>query len=143
MNTIDNSSLTIDRRLDSEAITNGIKVQAFPSFVPEQSDPRTRRYFFSYKIIITNEGDETVKLLSRHWVIINAIGDREDVNGPGVVGYTPELNPGESFEYASFCPIDTNWGTMEGSYTMQKRDGEMFDAEIARFYLVSSEVLVN
>jgi ApaG protein len=120
---------------NSEAITEGIRVEVSPEFISEQSIPAENKFVFAYKVVITNESSGKVKLLSRHWVIINADGDREDVEGPGVVGYTPELEPGESFEYTSFCPLNTNWGTMEGSYRMVKEDGESFDADIARFYL--------
>jgi ApaG protein len=119
----------------SEAVTNGIRVEVYPEFVPEQSDPTENKYVFSYKVKITNESRRRVKLVSRRWVIINADGDREDVEGPGVVGYTPELEPGESFEYTSFCPLNTSWGTMEGSFSMIAENSEPFDVQIARFYL--------
>src|SRR4030095_2214698 len=128
---------------DSDTITDGIRVQVYPDYIPEQSTPDLNRFSFSYKVVITNEGTDRVKLLSRHWIIINSDGDQEKTEGPGVVGYTPELEPGESFEYTSFCPINTSWGTMEGSYTMQRDDGSSFEAEIARFYLVSDEVLAE
>ncbi len=120
---------------NSETTTEGIRVEVYPEFIPEQSIPSESKYVFAYKVVITNEGDTRAKLLSRHWIIINADGDREDVEGPGVVGYTPELEPGESFEYTSFCPLNTNWGTMEGSFRMVRDSGEQFNAAIARFYL--------
>jgi ApaG protein len=120
---------------NSEAVTEGIRVEVSPEFISEQSIPAENKFMFAYKVVITNESPGKVKLISRHWVIINADGDREDVEGPGVVGYTPELEPGESFEYTSFCPLNTNWGTMEGSYRMIKENGESLDADIARFYL--------
>ena len=120
---------------NSETTTEGIRVEVYPEFIPEQSIPSESKYVFAYKVVITNEGDTRAKLLSRRWIIINADGDREDVDGPGVVGYTPELEPGESFEYTSFCPLNTNWGTMEGSFRMVRDSGEQFDAAIARFYL--------
>ena len=120
---------------NSETTTEGIRVEVYPEFIPEQSIPSESKYVFAYKVVITNEGDTRAKLLSRRWIIINADGDREDVDGPGVVGYTPELEPGESFEYTSFCPLNTNWGTMEGSFRMVRDNGEQFDAAIARFYL--------
>jgi ApaG protein len=120
---------------NSEAITQGIKIQVEPEYVPEQSSPELGKYLFAYRVTLTNEGDKWAKLISRHWIIINADGDREDVDGPGVVGYTPELSPGESFEYTSFCTLNTNWGTMEGSYQMIRENGDLFDADIARFYL--------
>lgn len=125
----------------SDTVTGGVRIQVYPSYVPEQSSPELWRFSFSYRVVITNEGDERVKLLSRHWLIINAEGNEEVVDGPGVIGYSPDLLPGESFEYASHCPINTPWGTMEGYYTMQRQDGMQFDAAIGRFYLVSDEVV--
>lgn len=125
----------------SNTVTEGVRIQVFPEYVPEQSNPELYRFSFSYRVIITNEGTGRVKLLSRRWLIINSDGDQENVEGPGVVGYTPELEPGESFEYTSHCPINTPWGTMEGAYTMIKDDGNTFDAVIGRFYLVSDEVI--
>lgn len=120
---------------NSETSTEGIRIEVFPEFIPEQSLPTENKFVFAYRVVITNEGTGKAKLVSRHWIIINADGDREDVKGQGVVGYTPELEPGESFEYTSFCPLNTNWGTMEGTFKMKRDNGEEFDAEIARFYL--------
>ncbi len=120
---------------NSETVTEGIRVEVYPEYIPEESNPEGNKYVFSYRIVITNEGESWAKLLSRHWIIINADGDREDVEGPGVVGYTPEFEPGESFEYTSFCPLNTNWGTMEGKFKMIRKNGETFEAQIARFYL--------
>lgn len=131
----------MQKNTGSDTATEGIRVQVYPEYLPEQSSPEQGRFVFSYRIVITNEGDKWAKLVARHWIIINAEGDREDVEGPGVVGFTPELFPGESFEYASSTPLDTSWGTMEGTYSMMREDGEKFDAKIDRFYLVSSEVL--
>ena len=125
----------------SETITDGIKVQVFPDYLPEQSTPELNRFSFSYKVLITNEGDKWAKLISRRWTIIDSDGDTEEVEGPGVVGYTPEFSPGESFEYTSVCPLDTSWGTMEGIYHMIREDGTMFEVKVGRFYLVSAEVL--
>ena len=125
----------------SDTVTEGIRIQVFPEYIPEQSSPELNRFVFGYRIIITNQGERWAKLLSRHWVIINAEGGQSEVEGPGVVGFTPELYSGESFEYSSSTPLDTNWGTMEGSFGMTREDGEKFDAKIGRFYLVSSQVL--
>lgn len=124
----------------SDTLTNGIRVQVYPNYIPKQNTPQDGRNYFAYSVIISNEGDVRVKLLSRHWIIINADGDREDVLGEGVVGYFPELNPGKSFTYTSHCPIDTSWGTMEGDYQFIKDDGEILIAKIGRFYLVKPEL---
>ena len=119
----------------SEAITEGIRVRAVASYIPGQSDPLQSQYVFAYRITIANLGLKRARLVSRHWVIINGNGDREDVEGPGVVGKTPTLAHGEVFEYTSFCPLNTEWGTMEGTYHMQRDDGTLFDVVIRRFYL--------
>ena len=91
----------------SDATTRGVRVQVQSSYVPERSSPRDSQYFFAYRIRITNAGDETVQLVSRHWVITDGNGDVEHVQGPGVVGEQPVLAPGQSFEYTSFCPLTT------------------------------------
>jgi ApaG protein len=132
---------TTAHQISSDTTTEGIRIQVFPDYMPEHSSPEQNRFTFSYKVIITNESEAKVKLLSRHWVIINSDGDPEKVDGPGVVGYTPDLEPGESFEYGSQTPLNTGWGTMEGSYTMMRENGQKFEAKIGRFYLVSDEVL--
>ena len=119
----------------SEAVTEGIRVGAAAFYLPQESDPDEDRYAFGYTIVISNEGDRPAKLINRHWVIIDAEGERNEVRGPGVVGEQPRLEPGQAFKYQSFCPLKTPWGTMEGSYTMQRDDGETFSATIARFYL--------
>lgn len=124
--------------LFSDTVTDGIRVRAFASYLRDQSNPHEDKFVFAYRITIANEGTTHARLLSRHWVIINGNGDREDVEGPGVVGKTPNLAPGDVFEYTSFCPLDTEWGTMEGTYRMQREDGTTFDAAIGRFYLAMS-----
>jgi ApaG protein len=110
-------------------------VEVDSSFVPERSEPLRRMWFFAYRIRIANEGDEVVQLISRHWVITDAHGEVEEVTGPGVVGEQPILAPGEAFEYSSFCPLPTPFGTMSGSYQMVTREGDAFEVEIAPFEL--------
>lgn len=125
-------------KLSSERVTEGMRVCATATFLPEQSDPAARKFVFAYRITIKNEGAQRARLISRHWVIINGNGDREDVEAPGVVGKFPSLAPGEEFQYTSFCPLDTEWGTMEGTYRMQREDGTLFDVAIGRFFLAMS-----
>jgi ApaG protein len=84
--------------INSDTTTNGIRVQVFPEFVQEHSDTDNNLFYFKYKIIITNNSDTPVTLISRHWEIINSEGDTEVVDGPGVIGKTPYLEPGEEFE---------------------------------------------
>lgn len=123
----------------SEIVTEGIRVKAEPHYLAERSIPEENQFLFTYKISIFNEGDAWAKLKSRHWIIIDSDGKREDVYGPGVVGEEPELEPGEEYTYSSFCPLNTNFGTMEGTFSMVRRDGESFEARIARFYLTTNQ----
>ena len=104
-------------------------------FLPDRSSPKEEQYVFAYHITITNVGSDIAQLISRHWIITNADGETEEVQGPGVVGEQPLLKPGEHFEYTSFCPLKTNVGTMHGSYTMVTPDGEAFQARVAPFTL--------
>lgn len=119
----------------SEAITEGMRVRAAAFFLPDHSDVDERQFVFGYNIIISNLGSEPAQLISRHWVIIDAAGREEVVRGAGVVGQTPRLAPGQSFKYQSFCPLRTNWGTMEGTYHFRRDDGTLLDVKVARFYL--------
>lgn len=123
------------RNPGSVALTRGIRVAVAPSYAREQSDPGLSRYLFNYRIRITNESPVRVKLLTRHWIIVDADGQRHEVQGEGVIGQQPELSPGESFTYSSFCPLPTPWGTMEGTYTMHADGDEVFDIQVGRFYL--------
>ncbi len=119
----------------SEATTEGIYVRVTADYSAEHSRPKQGQWFFIYKILIKNQGINTVQLLTRHWVITNARGEVEEVRGPGVVGAQPVLAPGESFEYTSACPLNTAFGTMQGTYQMVCEDGSTFDAEVAPFRL--------
>ena len=119
----------------SDTTTRGVRVTVRSEYVPERSSPADAQYFFAYRIRISNAGEDTVQLLSRHWVITDGAGQVEHVRGPGVVGEQPVLEPGESFEYTSFCPLPTPIGSMHGSYQMVTAGGSTFDAEIAPFSL--------
>ena len=106
-----------------------------PSTRPERSEPAKNQWFFLYTITISNEGMDTVQLLTRHWIITDGTGHVEEVRGPGVVGKQPRLKTGESFEYTSGCPLSTPFGVMEGTYQMITESGERFDAKVAPFTL--------
>lgn len=120
---------------ESEAITRHIRVHVTARYVPGQSQPFQNLWFFSYTVEITNEGPETVQLVSRHWIITDANSEIEEVRGQGVVGQQPVLEPGDSFEYTSQCRLKTSTGTMHGTYQMLTGDAEQFDVEIAPFVL--------
>jgi ApaG protein len=119
----------------SEATTRNVRVHVEARYSPDHSDPPRREWFFLYTVRITNVGDETVRLLSRHWIITDASGNVEEVRGPGVVGHRPVLAAGQSFEYTSGCPLSMPFGSMHGTYQMVTERGEHFDAEIAPFAL--------
>ena len=119
----------------AQATTNGVSVEVQARYAPDQSTPQLGHWFFLYTVRIRNVGDETVQLLARHWVITDAAGKVEEVRGPGVVGEQPVLQPGESFEYTSGCPLETPSGSMHGRYEMRTAGGARFHAEIPRFAL--------
>jgi ApaG protein len=119
----------------SEATTHSVRVSVVSEYAPERSKPASDLWFFLYTITITNEGGETVQLLSRHWIITNGRGEVEEVKAPGVVGEQPVLAPSEAFTYTSGCPLTTSFGTMEGSYQMVTDKGVTFDVKIAPFTL--------
>ena len=119
----------------SEATTRGVHVRVEPQYDPERSDPAQDRWFFLYTVTITNQGEETVQLLRRHWIITDGEGQVEEVRGPGVVGDQPVLRAGESYRYTSGCPLPTSFGFMHGTYQMVTANGDEFDAEVAQFEL--------
>ena len=123
------------------ATTDGVTVRVSVSYLPEQSEPERGRWFWAYHIRLETEGDETVQLLTRHWVITDGRGARHSVEGEGVVGEQPVIEPGASFDYVSGCPLATPSGAMQGNYRMVREDGAIFDVEIPRFSLFAPAVL--
>ena len=119
----------------SEAITENIRVEVLSRYSAENSRPLEDNWVFQYTVRITNQGSETVQLISRHWIITDGSQHTEEVKGPGVVGEQPVLAPGESFQYSSWCPLKTPTGRMSGTYQMARASGEQFDIEIAPFAL--------
>ncbi len=119
----------------SEAITNDIRVEVLSLYSPANSRPLQGAWVFQYTVRITNQGSDTVKLVSRHWIITDALEHVDEVQGPGVVGEQPVLAPGESFKYSSWCPLKTPTGVMRGTYQMVRPGGDQFDIEIAPFAL--------
>ncbi len=125
----------------SDTVTRGIRVQVQATYVAERSAPADSYYFFAYSVRVSNEGAETAQLVSRRWVISGPEGEVGQVEGPGVVGQQPVLEPGQSFEYASSCPLQTPLGSMHGWYRMRLASGEMFEARIAPFSLATPTAL--
>lgn len=118
-----------------EAETRGVQVRVAPSFLPEHSDADERRFVWAYTVEIVNLGRETVQLVDRRWIITDARGRVEEVEGPGVVGDQPTLEPGDRYQYTSGCPLPTDSGAMVGSYGMVTDGGERFEAAIPAFSL--------
>lgn len=112
-----------------------IDVNVKPLYLPHQSEPENGKYVFSYTVTLSNTGGSIASLLSRHWIITNGDGSKEEVKGPGVVGEHPRLKPGQSYQYTSATVLITPVGTMEGSYQMRADDGTLFDARIPTFTL--------
>jgi ApaG protein len=120
-----------------EAVTQSIRVRVQPEYLEDESAPIDGRYVWAYTVDIINEGIETVQLKTRHWRITDAAGRTEEVRGPGVVGETPVLEPGQSFRYTSGCPLTTPSGIMVGSYQMTTEAGGRIDVAIPAFSLDS------
>lgn len=118
-----------------------IEIEARPHYLAEQSQPEKDHYVFSYTITIINKGPQAAQLLSRHWVIIGAGDEVQEVRGPGVVGEQPQLQPGEGFEYTSGCILTLPVGSMSGSYQMVAADGREFEVSIPEFKLIMPRIL--
>ena len=117
------------------ATTRAIQVTVTPQYLPQQSDPEKSQYVWAYFVRIENQGSIAVQLKSRYWKITDGLGRVQEVRGPGVVGKTPLLQPGEVFEYNSGTPLSTPSGIMSGAYQMVSEGGERFDIEIPTFSL--------
>ena len=128
------------------AQTREVTVRVSVSFHAEQSEPRKGRWFWAETVIplldqlIENSGSRAVQLISRHWKITDGRGVRHDVRGEGVVGEQPVIEPGDSYDYVSGCPLHTPTGAMEGSFRMVGADGSSFNAAIPRFPLIGPAV---
>ena len=124
--------------LPNVATTRNISVRVAVSYLAEQSDPSSERWFWSYHVRIENGSERAVQLLSRSWHIVDGRGAVHEVQGEGVVGEMPLITPGGSYDYVSGCPLDTPTGSMSGSYRMVDEDGSAFDVAIPRFALSSA-----
>ena len=125
----------------AEAKKYEIEVQVATHYIADQSDPAINRYVFAYSVTLRNTGTVAAQLISRHWLIADAEGVKQEVRGLGVVGHQPLLAPGQSFEYTSGCQLATAVGTMKGSYQMTAEDGVQFEAPIKEFVLSMPRVL--
>ncbi|MFO6423703.1 Co2+/Mg2+ efflux protein ApaG [Motilimonas sp. KMU-193] len=123
--------------MDNEQIQISVATQ----YIPAQSEPEQNRYVFAYTITIRNNGDQAMQLLHRHWLITDADGKKTEVEGPGVVGQQPDIQPGSAFEYTSGTVLDTPLGVMQGSYTMQAKDKSLYQVAIPAFRLAQPNIL--
>lgn len=126
-----------------EKETLGIRVAVEPDFLDDQSEPEDDHYVWAYRVRINNESGRTVRLTHRRWMITNAKGHTEVIQGEGVVGEQPVLQPGEAFEYTSGAPLTTPSGLMVGSYAMETDQGEAFDVDIPAFSLDSPHQIIQ
>ena len=117
--------------------TRAITITVEPYYLDEQSEPSEGHFVWAYHVRIENNGEKTVKLMTRHWHITDSLGNVQEVRGDGVIGEQPVLTPGESFEYTSGTPLGTPSGIMAGSYRMETDDGKSFDVVIPAFSLDS------
>lgn len=120
------------------AITNDIKISVETAYQSQHYSTADSDYTFAYRITIENHSDHTIKLLSRHWYIIDSVNDKTEVEGDGVVGLQPVIEPGESHQYVSGCSLRSDIGKMYGTYTMERQhDGKLFDVKIPEFKLIA------
>jgi ApaG protein len=127
--------------METAEVTHRIRVDVATSYVEDQSNPTEGRFVFSYTITIRNEGQVAARLMTRHWIITDANGKVQEVQGEGVVGEQPYLKPGQGFRYSSGAILETPVGSMQGSYRLVADGGEVFDAPIAPFTLAMPGML--
>src|SRR6478672_5529715 len=127
--------------MSSVTTTEGIRISVKPAYWAERSQPQSQQYAFMYTVEIVNTGQQVATLKSRHWVITDGNGKVEEVRGEGVVGKQPRLGPGERFEYTSWAMLRTPFGSMRGSYEMERPDGTRFEARISEFVLTQPHAL--
>ena len=120
---------------------NNITISVETIYLQQDSEPENNKYFFLYTILIRNMGSVGAKLLSRHWIIEDSNGKKQDVKGDGVVGEQPHITPGEEFQYTSGAMIETSLGTMKGTYQMIDDNEKYFDAQIPEFILSVPRVI--
>ena len=122
----------------SDATTGGIRIRVAAQYLPDQSLPERSQFVFAYRVEICNVGTDVATLRSRRWVITDAEGRKEVVEGPGVVGEQPCLGPGDTHTYMSGSHLRTEWGTMEGHFVMEREDESTYEAEVGRFFLAKT-----
>ena len=125
------------------ATTEDIQVEVIPSYLPERSSPENNQFFYGYKIRINNHSDKAVRVIYRHWKIKDGKGHTRDIQGSGVIGEQPLINPGQHYEYTSFCPMNTPHGNMRGKYQMIDEFGNRFWIDVPLFFFRPPQGLVQ
>lgn len=121
----------------TRTLTHGIEISVDCKYWPDQSNPRENLFFFIYYITIENKSTSAVQLIRRHWDIFDSTNEKRSVDGVGVIGETPRIEPGEKFEYNSGCNLTSEMGFMEGYYTMKRiSDGSEINVTIPKFALI-------
>ena len=120
---------------------HNILVNAISKYIPELSNENDSNFYYLYEVTIKNKGEKKIKILSRHWDISDGLGNQKKIDGEGVVGKNPIINPGQIFKYKSYCPLKTEFGFMSGFYTVKNEDGEIFKVEIPEFPLVLNSIV--
>lgn len=124
------------------AITKGVLVSVEVVYQPQHSNPRISRFVFSYNVTIENLTKTPIQLLRRHWIIFESNGTKREVEGAGVVGEQPIIQPNEIYQYTSWCPIQNRMGYMEGTYLVKEEMyGDFIEVEIPRFQLIQPDQL--
>jgi ApaG protein len=119
-------------------VSNGVRVSVETFYQPEYSQPMNHEFMFAYRITIANESEYTVKLLRRHWTVFDSNGVVREVEGEGVVGQQPVLEPSQTHQYVSGSHLRTEMGKMNGYYTMERIiDGKQFTVTIPEFQLLA------
>ena len=122
-------------------ITPEIQITVTSQYLEDESRPEDFQFLFAYKVSIKNLGESAAQLMSRHWIIIDSLGRKEEVRGPGVVGVQPRIVPNQVYEYDSSCSLNSSSGSMKGTYSMISSNGEPFTVEIPEFYLIAPNAL--
>lgn len=118
-------------------ISEGVEISVETFYQSDYSNPMNHEFMFAYRITIENHNAFTVQLLQRHWYIFDSNGEHREVEGEGVVGLQPIIQPGEQFQYVSGCNLKTEMGKMQGHYTMENQNNKQkFDVNIPAFEMV-------
>ena len=125
----------------SQHNNDSINISVKTAYLEQHSEPHNKRFAFSYTVTIENTSDQAAQLISRHWIITDANNAVQEVQGMGVIGQQPRILPGDSYTYSSGSVLETQAGTMEGSYQMQTDSGDNFDVAIPTFLLKSPQAL--